>query len=361
MVSVFRAGFLAGVVALVFNFLLRVGGIAAFPPESALSAFLKVIPASIEEPAVESLGEFAGQLGLVVATLIAAAAYGAMAVAFDLLVSRRIVSAGLGRLETLLVLGIAPWVIFGLVLFPIDGDSAFGIASPSVSAASSWAVPLSFLLVQGVFALALSWGYGPPMREEVAAQSPARAHSVARREFIEKGAIGALAVLAGLVGLTSLGRLLPAQIRPSGGGQPIDLQDAPVIFRDPRLANLVGYEVTPNESFYRVAVDIIDPTVDVSKWSLAVDGLVNAPKKYSLQDVQALPGASQYTTFECVSNEVNGNLIGNAKWGGVRITDVLAAAGGAQSGAKYVVFYGWEGYSVGVPIEKAMMDDSLLA
>ena len=68
--------------ALGFNLLLRLGGIAAFPPESALGAFLRVVPASIEEPAVETLGELAGLLGLVSAALVACSVYGALAVVF---------------------------------------------------------------------------------------------------------------------------------------------------------------------------------------------------------------------------------------------------------------------------------------
>ena len=35
----------------------------------------------------------------------------------------------------------------------------------------------------------------------------------------------------------------------------------------------------------------------------------------------------QYVTISCVSNEVGGNLVGNAKWTGVRLRDVLDMAG----------------------------------
>ena len=35
----------------------------------------------------------------------------------------------------------------------------------------------------------------------------------------------------------------------------------------------------------------------------------------------------QYVTIACVSNEVGGNLVGNAKWTGVRLRDVLDMAG----------------------------------
>lgn len=358
----FISGSVAGLVALGFNLLLRLGGIAAFPPESVLSSFLKVIPASIEEPMVQQFGDLAGQLGLLSVTIVAAAAYGVFFVLYDRFGARRAASLGLSKLEGLLALGIVPWLVFGLALFPLDGDSLFGISSPSASASQIWAFPFALLLVQCVFAWAVSLVYHPQMSFAVRGQvTAAVGQSVSRREFIEKGAIGVLALIGVVIGLTGLGQLFPSQVQPMGGSEPINLQDAPAVFRDPRLAALVGSEVTPNNDFYRVAIDIIDPAVDASSWSLMVDGLVNSPRTYRIQDVQALPQSNQYTTFECVSNKVNGNLISNAMWGGVKISDVLTDAGGAQPGANYVVFYSVDGYSVGIPLAKAMMDDSLLA
>jgi len=51
--SSFSRGFSAGLIALVFWFLVRLGGLAPFPPESALGSFLTVIPESLQEPAVQ--------------------------------------------------------------------------------------------------------------------------------------------------------------------------------------------------------------------------------------------------------------------------------------------------------------------
>lgn len=358
--SIFLLGLLAGLGALGFNFLLRLGGIVAFPPESALSAFLRIVPASIEEPMVQQFGDLAGQLGLVLATLVAAAVYGIFAVAFDKYAARRAAAAGLGRLEGLLALGLVPWLLFGLALFPIDGDAAFGVASPYASTSTAWAFPFTLLLVQGVFAWVLSLGYRPPGGPQQLSLSPGRRQDMRRRDFLEKGIIGVLAIIGAAIGLTGANQILPSP--PTlGGSRPVDLQDAPAIFRDPRLASLVDSEVTPNNDFYRVAIDVIDPTVNASSWSLKVDGLVNAPRSYSLQDIQSFPEVDQYSTFECVSNEVNGNLISNALWGGVKISDILVNAGGVQQGANYVVFYSVDGYSVGIPLAKAMMPDSLLA
>ncbi|MDG6983088.1 MAG: molybdopterin-dependent oxidoreductase [Nitrososphaerota archaeon] len=357
-VSLFIWGTVAGLAALGVNFLFRLGGIAAFPPESALYAFLRVVPASIEEPMVQEFGDLAGKLGLLVATLIAGLVYGATFTLYDKFAASRVAGHGLTKLETLLVMGAVPWLVFGLALFPIDGDSAFGVASPFATPASTLVFPLALLLVQGVFAWIASARYSlPPVQQAPGAPK----QDLNRREFIEKGAIGIVALAGVVMGILGLGQLFPSQLQVAGGSQPIDLAGAPAIFSDPRLATLVGSELTPDPAFYRVDIDLIAPTIDASGWSLMVDGLVRSPKSFSLQDVESFPEVTQYATMECVSNELNGSLIGNAKWGGTKISDVLGSAGGTISGASYVVFYSVDGYSVSIPLAKAMMPDSLLA
>lgn len=145
-------------------------------------------------------------------------------------------------------------------------------------------------------------------------------------------------------------------------GSSYDLQDAPQIFDGPRLQSLVNTEVTSNGSFYKVTKNLIDPTVDSASWSLQVAGLVTNPKSYSLSDLENnLPWVEQYTTFECVSNEINGNLISNTKWTGVKLSDLFNDVGGTMPSAQYVVIYSVDGYSVGIPLAKTMLPDSILA
>ena len=356
--SLFATGTVAGLAALGFNFMLRLGGIAAFPPESALSAFLRVVPAYIEEPMVQRFADFAGPLGLIVITLIAAAVYGAIFVVYDRFAAAKVARFGLSTLETVLVMSLIPWILFGLVLFPVDGNAVFGMG-PFASPSSVWIFPLGLLLAQAVFALLASVRYHLSSATSIAVLPDRPKQNLQRRDFIEKGIIGILAVAGVAVGVTGLGQLFPPE--PVEVSQPINLAEAPAIFSDPRLATLVDSEVTPAADFYRVAIDIIDPTVGASIWSLGVDGLVNSPKSYSIEDIQSFPETTQYTALECISNELNGDLISNAMWGGVKISDILANAGGVQPGAGYVVFYSVDGYSVGIPLEKAMMPHSILA
>ena len=167
--------------------------------------------------------------------------------------------------------------------------------------------------------------------------------------------------------VTSIDSLLGGSSGPSttppatGSGNPINLGSAPAIFQDPRLASLVDSEVTSNDNFYRVAIDVFDPSVDLTTWSLQVLGVQGNGKTYSLGQLQTLPKTTEYNTFECVSNEINGNLVSNAKWGGVKLSDLFADAGGVPPSAQYAVFYSVDGYSVGIPIARAMMSDSMVA
>ena len=142
---------------------------------------------------------------------------------------------------------------------------------------------------------------------------------------------------------------------------PINITNEPSIFEDPRLANLVNSEVTSDDRFYQVDIDIFAPSVVASTWSLQVTGLVQNPKTYLFIATSRTSEDCEYNTFECVSNDVNGNLISNGEWGGVKLSDLFADMGDVSAGADYVVFYSVDGYSVGIPLTKALESDSILA
>ena len=119
-------------------------------------------------------------------------------------------------------------------------------------------------------------------------------------------------------------------------------------------------EVTPVDNFYRVDVNIFPPSVNSSTWMLPISGLVDNPLTLTYEQLVAMPSQDQYNTLECVSNNVGGDLISTAKWTGVKFKDILAQAG-VQDSATYVVFRGTDGYDVGIPIQKAMEDGTILA
>ena len=374
-------GAFAGIISLGFLFILRLGNIAPFPPESALEGFLRIIPESIQEPSVQALGDFAGDLGLLMATLLAILVYGIFALIFERYYAPKMLGKGTSRFEKFLIFSLFPWLFFGLIVLPASGASVFGTSSGVGNASTAiWLFPAASLFTNFVYGAVLSWEYSdikvftlgkvgasisgsgaPKVREPPA---------LSRRSFVEKGAI-ALVSLALMV--TSLDSLLtsstpstpPPETNPSGNstsvGSPIDLSGASSIFSDPRLADLVDGEVTSNNNFYRVAIDIFDPTVNASSWSLQVAGVNGNGKTYDLPSLQDLPVMTEYNTFECVSNVVNGDLISNASWTGVKLSDLFADAGGVPHDAQNVVFYSVDGYSVSIPIATALQSDSMVA
>ena len=114
--------------------------------------------------------------------------------------------------------------------------------------------------------------------------------------------------------------------------------------------------VVPNDAFYRIDTALLAPHVDVSSWRLTVSGMVDRPLTFTYSDLAAMPLFEQYGTIGCVSNEVGGPLVGNAKWTGVHLKEILARAG-VQSGATQIVGRSADGWTAGFPTEYAMAAD----
>lgn len=114
---------------------------------------------------------------------------------------------------------------------------------------------------------------------------------------------------------------------------------------------------TPNKDFYRVDTALTVPTIDPATWRLVIDGMVDQGVELSFQDLLDM-GLDEYAiTLTCVSNEVGGELVGNAKWLGVPVRDVLKQAGIA-SGADMVLSRSVDGYTASTPLS-ALTDDGL--
>ena len=119
-------------------------------------------------------------------------------------------------------------------------------------------------------------------------------------------------------------------------------------------------EVTPTQDFYTVSKNVFDPKVNAIKWSLQIKGLVKNPYTLNLNQLMALPAIEQYATLICISNEVGGDLIGNAKWRGVPLRLLLERAG-IKEGASELILRAYDGYSDSFPLKKALEDGVILA
>jgi DMSO/TMAO reductase YedYZ molybdopterin-dependent catalytic subunit len=97
---------------------------------------------------------------------------------------------------------------------------------------------------------------------------------------------------------------------------------------------------TPNANFY-VIQHYNQPQVADSDFRLRLTGLVNNELTLSLADLKSRQKFEIDAGFECGGNSPRlfQGLIGNAKWGGVRLVDLLEEASLDRNGIE-VVFYG---------------------
>ncbi|MEU9719116.1 molybdopterin-dependent oxidoreductase [Streptomyces sp. NPDC047976] len=135
---------------------------------------------------------------------------------------------------------------------------------------------------------------------------------------------------------------------------------------DLRLPGL-GPFLTPARDFYRVDTALVVPRVDADAWRLDIRGEgVARPLTLTLPELLARPLVEHDITLCCVSNEVGGPYVGNARWLGVRLADLLREAGvrpPSRGGpADQLVARSVDGMTVGTPVE-AVMDgrEALLA
>ena len=117
--------------------------------------------------------------------------------------------------------------------------------------------------------------------------------------------------------------------------------------------------VTPNEDFYRIDTALQVPILSADDWSLTITGMVDREVTISFADLIAKPLVEHVATLTCVSNEVGGDLIGNAVWLGLPIRQLLAEAG-PQAGADMVLSTSEDGWTAGTPLA-ALTDPDRLA
>ena len=148
--------------------------------------------------------------------------------------------------------------------------------------------------------------------------------------------------LRGRYGSVTEGIELPAAVKtvPLPGPQP---------FSVPGLSEYV----TPNADFYRIDTALFVPRVSTDGWSVTVHGMVDHPFELSYDELLAMPMVEEPVTIACVSNEVGGDLIGNAVWRGVPLPMLLERAG-VQSGATQIVGRSVDDFTVGFPTELAL-------
>src|SRR5205814_1706896 len=108
--------------------------------------------------------------------------------------------------------------------------------------------------------------------------------------------------------------------------------------------------ITPNDQFYCVTKNVVDPKVDVSLWHLEVVGLIQNPRTYRFEDFKSIASVEQETTLMCISNGLDAGLMSNAVWKGVPMRNLLDPAAPLSDAAK-VRLHGVDNYTDTIPLE----------
>ncbi len=110
---------------------------------------------------------------------------------------------------------------------------------------------------------------------------------------------------------------------------------------------------TPNNQFYRVDTALAVPQVEPSSWQLRIHGMVDHPMTLTFNELMQQPMIDHDVTLTCVSESVGGGYIGNARWQGTLLADILRKAG-LQSGAEQIVMRDVNQMNIGVAVDPVM-------
>lgn len=238
---------------------------------------------------------------------------------------------------TLSMFVVLPVIVLAVGLWPVLGTSYLGFPIASARMMTLIGIALSVL----VFERTLVGSFHFLTRSKTESTNPEFSPSIGRRALILTG-VGALIAGGGLGLLRKLYRA------------------AAFSYDGTQYKGRVVQPITPNELFYCVTKNVIDPSVDEDLWHLEVNGLVQSPRAYRIQDLEAFTKIEQETTLMCISNGLDAGLMSNAVWKGIPLLDFLEAAG-PLADAKRVRLYGVDNYTDTIPIEKALEPTTLLA
>jgi DMSO/TMAO reductase YedYZ molybdopterin-dependent catalytic subunit len=238
---------------------------------------------------------------------------------------------------TVSVFTVLPILAFAIALWPVLGTSYIGLPIE----AARLVTLVGFALCVFAFERTLVSGFVFLTPRKIAKQEYEFTPAMGRRAFV-LSTIG----LAAAGGGVALARKL--------------YRTATFSYDGTQYKGPIVKPITPNELFYCVTKNVVDPRVNVDLWHLEVGGLVQNRATWRLQDLLGFDATEQETTLMCISNGLDAGLISNAVWKGVPLRDLLDQAGVLSSAAR-VQLQGVDNYTDTIPLEKAMQPSTLLA
>src|ERR1700737_5217912 len=238
---------------------------------------------------------------------------------------------------TMSILVVLPIIVVAIVLWPVLGTSYIGLPIASGGAVTLIGFALSVLVFERTLVASFHFLTEPKAGAESGEFTPA----IGRRALI----LGGLGLLLAGGGVALLRKLYRAATFSYDGTQ---------------YKGRIVQPITPNDLFYCVTKNVIDPRVNVDLWHLEVNGLVQNPATYRFQDLKGFNQIEQETTLMCISNGLDAGLISNAVWKGIILRDLIDPAG-PMADARRVRLFGVDNYTDTIPLEKALDPTTLLA
>jgi DMSO/TMAO reductase YedYZ molybdopterin-dependent catalytic subunit len=369
----FILGLIAGSIALLVAAAFRIVAGGLFIPELASQTLFSLTPGEIESFSVGTLGSLAKDGAFATAIIVNLVLYGGLAIllhkVYDKLSNRAVIL-------NLIQLSFIPYLVMAAI------SAVLLQLNELLTGSSEIQYVLLFLLLPNVaYGRTLSYLFergniikrvepskvsdsdiGGGKSPGLAADSHIR--RISRRQFIVMGAAA-----IGVAIFIFWARSFPSHSKSS---MPVSSPNVPLpptstsippgsIFAEETLAPFVASELTPNDKFYRIDTNIIVPSVNANAWRLNVRGLVtNGPLQFTYDELKAMPSTSEYATLECISDKIDGDLISTAYWKGVSLKSILDKAQVLPE-AIYIVFRCSDGYDVGIPLDRGLMDGTILA
>ena len=249
----------------------------------------------------------------------------------------RRIPARIPAIWTMLIFVLLPVVVFAIALWPVLGTSYIGLPIQVARLVTL----ISFALCVLLFERTLVIGFGFLTTERTDKQDYEFTPAIGRRAFV-----------LGAIGLAAAG---------GGGALARKLYRAATFSYDgTQYKGSIVQPITPNDLFYCVTKNVVDPKVNIDVWHLEIGGLVQNAATWRFQDLLGFKPTTQETTLMCISNGLDAGLISNAVWKGLPLRDLLDQAG-VLSGAARVRLHGVDNYTDTIPLEKAMEPTTLLA
>jgi DMSO/TMAO reductase YedYZ molybdopterin-dependent catalytic subunit len=181
-------------------------------------------------------------------------------------------------------------------------------------------------------------------------QARSSGHAVDRRSFLRlAGGTAVVAVLG-----AGFSRVLESSSRAVAASRALVRLPMATTASTVSTASLDVPGITPfltdPDAFYRIDTALVVPQVSTSDWRLRVHGQVEHPFEITFDELLRLPMIEALVTLTCVSNEVGGDLIGNQKWLGHPLRDLLARAV-PRPDADMVLSTSADGWTAGTPLD----------